>query len=48
VVFVFGGKFWLSSNQNKINKNPVQHGVKDFCGKNAPFFKFFGVENFHI
>jgi hypothetical protein len=35
VVFVFGGKFWLSNNQNK--KNPVQDGVKDFCGKNAPF-----------
>jgi hypothetical protein len=23
-------------------KNPVQHGVKDFCGKNAPFLIFFG------
>jgi hypothetical protein len=36
VVFVLGGKLWLSSKQN--NKNPVQHGVKDFCGKNAPIF----------
>jgi hypothetical protein len=37
-----GVNFGSAATKTKKKKNPVQHGVKDFCGKNASFYFILG------